>query len=71
MRDTPIAVFDDPRNITRGKGRIVYAPPAVDCSGKAHRAGFVLPGGERTTSESRAYEAAGWINEFFGAGVRL
>ena len=70
MRDTPIAVFDDPRNITRGKGRIVYAPAAIDCSGKAHRAGWVLPGGERTTNEFFARIVADRIHDFASAGVR-
>ena len=69
MRDTPIAAFEDPRNITRGKGRIVYAPAAVDCSGKTRGAGWVLPGGERTTNESHARDAADWINDFASAGL--
>lgn len=63
----PAAVFDDKRNIVRGGGRVIYAPAVIDSSGKAHREGWVLPGGERTTNEFRARDVADAIHDYVSA----
>lgn len=59
-----IAVFDDPRNINRGTGRIIYAEQTTDRNGKHHPEGWVLPGGVRTQSREVAETAADRINNF-------
>jgi hypothetical protein len=56
--ETAIASFYHPRNITVGKGRILWARAATCCSGILHPDGWVLPGGERTQNRNVAHAAA-------------
>lgn len=56
------AVFEDPRNITVGAGRVIYALATTDHAGRYHPEGWVLPGGARTSSKARATRVATNIN---------
>lgn len=56
------AVFEDPRNITVGAGRVIYAQATTDHAGRYHAEGWVLPGGTRTASKARATRVATNIN---------
>lgn len=53
-----VNVFEHKRNIRLGKGRIIYGPAVIDISGRAHPAGWVLPGGVRIQDEAAAHAAA-------------
>ena len=50
--------FRDPRNITVGIARVIWAPATA-----VHAAGYVLPGGLRTTDRHEAHAAAVRMNE--------
>lgn len=57
------ADFDDPNNINRGLGRIIWAHAATDSRGVYHPEGWVLPGGARTSVHARAAAAAVRIHD--------
>lgn len=50
--------FDDPRDITVGKGRIIWAKACRPVEGGRQPEGWVLPGGVRTTNRLEALAAA-------------
>lgn len=52
MADEPQPFFHK-KNITFGRGRIIYAPPDMN-----HEASWILPGGARTTNHQRAFAVA-------------
>jgi tRNA nucleotidyltransferase/poly(A) polymerase len=58
-----IAVFDDPRNITIGFGRVIWAEATTPRHKAELPAGWVLPGGDRTNDHSEAMRVAEWISE--------
>lgn len=41
-------VFQHPKNILIGNGRVLWGTATTDISGTFHPAGWVLPGGRRT-----------------------
>lgn len=55
--------FDDWRNITIGRARVIWAPAIM----WREIEGWVLPGGRRTIDKIEAYRAAEWLNELMGA----
>jgi hypothetical protein len=57
------AQFNDPRNISRGFGRVIYAAATTDAHGVYHPEGWVLPGGVRTTVRARAEAVADRIHD--------
>jgi len=57
-----IAVFDDERNVTVGRGRIIWARATRPTVGPAVPEGWALPGGRRTTDKEEARAAASWID---------
>jgi hypothetical protein len=61
--DSLPASFYHPRNISYGRGRILWAKAATCCSGILHPEGWVLPGGERTQNRNVAQAAAIAIDE--------
>ena len=50
------------KNITVGRGRILYDSTGGIKDGKWCQAGWVLPGGRRTTDAVEAISAATWID---------
>lgn len=56
--ETVTAHFIDERNITFGKGRVIWAKPAHPTGGERCPEGWVLPGGRRTTNLAQAHEVA-------------
>jgi hypothetical protein len=60
--DIEYATFNHPKNITVGRGRIIWARGATDTSGNPHLEGWVLPGGARTRNEVVARAAASAID---------
>lgn len=60
--DNGATVFVHPKNITVGKGRVLWAGGTTDASGVAHAPGWVLPGGIRTLDEVAAHAAALALN---------
>ena len=63
MMDKESTRFEDPRNITVGKARVIWAEAAHPIStGARHPEGYVLPGGARTASRIEAHAAAVWID---------
>jgi hypothetical protein len=58
-----IAVFNDPRNITIGTARVIYAEATRPRAKAPVQAGWVLPGGERTDDYNEAVRVAQWIYE--------
>jgi hypothetical protein len=65
-KEKSIARFDDVRNITVGKGRIIWAPATVVGTNRFLPEGWVLPGGKRTLDREEAEAAARAID----AGAR-
>jgi len=65
-KEMSIARFDDVRNITVGKGRVIWAPATVTGSKQFFPEGWVLPGGRRTLDREEAEAAARAID----AGAR-
>lgn len=69
MTENPIGnrggaeVFFDRRNITMGFGRILWGSETTDMHGTKHPAGWVLPGGKRTTSSAQAQRVANAIDK--------
>jgi hypothetical protein len=59
--------FNDPRDITVGRGRIIYARATVDFNGNKHPEGWVLPGGQRTRSREIAETVAHNIDQITAA----
>ena len=51
--DLPSQSFSDPRNVTVGKARVIWAKA---CG--RHQEGYVLPGGRRTQNRMTAQHAA-------------
>lgn len=58
----PTSPYTDEKKIYIGTGRILWGDYLIDSNGKAHQAGWVLPGGKRTTNEAKARLVAGKIN---------
>ena len=56
-------VYASPLNITIGRGRILWGEATEDARKRIHPAGWVLPGGRRTTSREQAEAAAKRIDE--------
>lgn len=50
------ASFHHPKNISVGRGRILWAASATCISGIHHPEGWVLPGGARTNSSEVAHQ---------------
>ena len=63
LEGTPAAVFADPRDITRGYGRVIWATATTDAQGIYHPEGWALPGGARTNVRARAEAAADHIHD--------
>jgi hypothetical protein len=59
--------FSHKRNISVGTGRVLWAPGTTDVSGTVHEAGWVLPGGRRTTDEGVARAAAQTLSDLASA----
>ena len=55
-------IFTHPKNITIGVGRVIWALKTQDATGINHPDGWVLPGGQRTTSREIAEAVARNIN---------
>ncbi len=58
-------VFQHPKNITVGTGRVLYAERGYTRATGALPAGWVLPGGQRTDDEARARMVAANIDKRF------
>ena len=58
-------VFEHPKNITVGTGRVLYAERGYTRALGVLPAGWVLPGGERTTDEALARMVAANIDKRF------
>lgn len=65
--DDVTTVFAHAKNITVGKGRVLWAPATTDTSGLEHEAGWVLPGGIRTQDLVAAHAAAMSLHDLIGA----
>ena len=50
--------FDDPRDITVGKGRVIWAKACWPVAGERQPEAWVLPGGVRTANRVEAYAMA-------------
>lgn len=58
-----IAVFDDPKNITAGRARVIYAKACTPIRSSSDLPeGWVLPGGIRTTDKHEATAYAVRLN---------
>lgn len=55
--------FDDPKNITVGRARVIWAPAIM----WREIEGWVLPGGRRTQDKIEAYRAAEAMDQMMGA----
>ena len=55
--------FNDWRNITVGRARVIYALETTGTSGVRHPEGWALVGGNRTTDRSEATRQAEAMNE--------
>jgi len=64
--DYGTVLFDHPKNITVGNGRVLWADVTTDTSGLIHEAGWVLPGGIRTTNLATAHAAAMALHTMIG-----
>jgi hypothetical protein len=58
-------VFQHPKNITVGTGRVLYAERGYTRATGVLPAGWVLPGGQRTDDEARARMVAANIDKRF------
>jgi len=58
MKTEDVAIFNHAKNITIGRGRVIWASNTVTTAGQACWSGWVLPGGMRTLDESRARTVA-------------
>ena len=58
-------VFQHPKNITVGTGRVLYAERGYTRATSVLPAGWVLPGGQRTDDEARARMVAANIDKRF------
>ena len=56
--DAQETAFTDPRNVTVGKGRVIWAKATMTTGGHRQPEGYVLPGGERTPSRLVAHAMA-------------
>lgn len=56
-------LFDHPKNIVVGLGRVLWGEHAISTTGESHQAGWVLPGGQRTQDEQHAYLAAAVLDQ--------
>ena len=57
-RDLVKAVFDDPKNITAGQARVIYAKACTPIHSPTVPEGWVLPGGARTQNRDEAAAVA-------------
>lgn len=67
-REASGAHFDDPRNITHRGARVIWANACSPAGREPQLAGWVLPGGRRTTSRADASAAAMVMDELMSAG---
>ena len=63
-----LASFQHPKNLNVGMARVVWAGECVVRSGARLAAGWVLPGGERTTDALRASAVAQNMNMIMSSG---
>lgn len=63
LEGAPPAQFHDPRDISRGYGRVIWATATTDARGIYHPEGWVLPGGVRTGVRARAEAVADRIHD--------
>lgn len=63
--------YHDIRNITVGRGRILYDSTGGIRGGVWCLPGWVLPGGRRTTSAEEAVNAATWIDAELSRTVQV
>lgn len=64
--DNALAVFQHPKNITVGRGRVLWADATTCTNGLTYPAGWVLPGGLRTLDEVVAHTAAIALDRMIG-----
>ena len=70
----PAPAFNDPRNVTVGKARVIWAkacgrhPEGYVLPGGRHPEGYVLPGGHRTQNRMTAQHAAELMHRMMLAG---
>lgn len=55
---TFVNVYEHKKNISIGRGRILWGTSTTDIGGKLHPPGWVLPGGSRIQDEPAAHAAA-------------
>lgn len=70
LEGAPPAHFHDPRNISRGYGRVIWATATTDAQGIYHPEGWVLPGGVRTNVRARAEAVADRIHNIYVASPK-
>lgn len=58
-----IAPFHHVKNVTVGRGRILYDDQGGIQGGRWVQPGWVLPGGRRTQDAEEAIQAASWIDQ--------
>lgn len=63
--------FHHEKNLTVGRGRILYASTGGIRGGVWCLPGWVLPGGRRTTSAEEAIAAATWIDAELSRPVQV
>ena len=59
--------FDDPKNITVGRARVIYVRAIRGFDRPIQPEGWILPGGRRTQDKIEAYRAAECLNDLMGA----
>ncbi len=64
--DNGATVFVHPKNITVGRGRVLWADATTCTNGLTYPAGWVLPGGARTLDEVAAHTAAIALDRMIG-----
>lgn len=68
--DDGTRVFADGRNMSVGKGRILWGTATQTSRNEIVGEGWVLPGGQRTRDPDVAKAYARWIDDQFRARVR-
>lgn len=61
--DDGVRVFADGRNLSAGKGRILWGTATQTSRNEIVSEGWVLPGGQRTKNYDVAQAYARWIDE--------
>ncbi len=61
--DDGARVFADGRNLSVGKGRILWGTATQTSRNMVYEEGWVLPGGQRTKNYDVAQTYASWIDE--------